>query len=111
MPDTWLQTAMGIGAAFVLLLVWLQSSFVWWPLSPYGFLMGGTYMVNHMMWSSTFVGWLAATIVLRYGGLRLFRELRPLFLGLVLGYYITKLPITVLSAVFGVTQRWGLFSY
>ena len=94
-----------------MLLVWLQSRFVGWPLSPYGFLIASTYMTNRMMWASTFIGWLAATVVLRYGGLRLFRQLRPIALGLVLGYYITKLPITVLSAVFGVTQRWGLFSY
>jgi hypothetical protein len=63
------------------------------------------------MWASIFIGWAAATLVLRYGGLRLFRQLRPIALGLVLGYYLTKLPITVLSALFGVTQRWGLFSY
>jgi len=111
MPENWLRTALGIGASFVLLLVWLQSRFIWWPISPYGFLIASTYMMNHMLWASTFIGWAAATIVLRYGGPRLFRQLRPAFLGLVLGYYITKLPITVLSALFGVTQRWGLFAY
>jgi len=110
-PENWLRVAMALGAAFVLAVVWLQSRFVWWPISPYGFLIASTYMMNHMMWASTFIGWAAATLVLRYGGPRLFRQLRPLFLGLVLGYYITKLPITVLSAVFGVTQRWGLFAY
>jgi hypothetical protein len=109
--DTWLRSALGLGAGFVLLMVWLQSRFLWWPLSPYGFLIASTYLMNHMMWASIFIGWLAAAIVLRYGGLRLFRQLRPLFLGLVLGYYITKLPITALSALLGVTQRWGLFSY
>ena len=110
-PDAWLQGALGLGAAFVLGLVWLQSRFVWWPLSPYGFLIASSYMMNHMMWASTFLGWAAATLVLRYGGPRLFHRLRPVFLGLVLGYYLTKLPITVLSAIFGVTQRWGLFAY
>ena len=110
-PEGVLRAALGVGGGVVLLLVWLQSRFVGWPLSPYGFLIASTYMTNRMMWASTFIGWLAATVVLRYGGLRLFRQLRPIALGLVLGYYITKLPITVLSAVFGVTQRWGLFSY
>jgi len=64
-------------------------------------------MMNHMMWVSVFIGWAAAAIVLRYGGLRLFRTVRPVFLGLVLGYYLPKLPITVLSAIFGITQRWA----
>ncbi len=111
MPDNWLRGALGIGAGFVLILVWLQSRFVWWPLSPYGFLIASTYMMNHMMWVSVFLGWAAAVIVLRYGGLRLFREVRPVFLGLVLGYYLPKLPITALSAIFGITQRWGSFAY
>jgi hypothetical protein len=110
-PENWLRGALAIGGGFVLLLVWLQSRFVWWPLGPYGFLIASTYLMNHMMWASTFIGWAAATAVLRYGGPRLFRQLRPAFLGLVLGYYITKLPITALSAIFGVTQRWGLFAY
>ena len=110
-PEGILRAALGVGGGVVLLLVWLQSRFVGWPLSPYGFLIASTYMTNRMMWASIFIGWLAATVVLRYGGLKMFRQLRPIALGLVLGYYITKLPITVLSAVFGVTQRWGLFSY
>ncbi len=103
--------AMGAGAAVVLLTTYLQSRCMWWPLSPYGFVIASTYMTNHMMWASVFIGWLAATLALRYGGLRPFRSLQPIALGLVLGYYITKLPITVLSAIFGVTQRWGLFAY
>jgi hypothetical protein len=111
MPEGWLQAALGIGGSFVLLLVWVQSRFVWWPISPYGFLLASSYMTNHMMWTSIFLGWACAAIVLRYGGLRRFRDLRPFFLGLVLGYYITKLPITVLSAIFGVSQRTGSFAY
>jgi hypothetical protein len=110
-PDGMLRAALAIGGAVVLGLVWLQSRFVGWPLSPYGFLIASTYYTNTMMWASIFIGWLAATVVLRYGGLKLFRQLRPIALGLVLGYYIMKLPITVLSAIFGVTQRWGLAAY
>jgi hypothetical protein len=109
--DGWLRAALAAGGGFVLLLVWLQGRFVWWPISPYGFLIASSYMMNHMMWASILIGWACAALVLRYGGLRRFRDLRPFFLGLVLGYYITKLPITALSAVFGVTQRWGSFAY
>jgi hypothetical protein len=111
MPEAWLQAALGIGGSFVLLLVWLQGRFVGWPVSPYGFLIASSYMMNHMMWTSILIGWACAATVLRYGGLRRFRALRPFFLGLVLGYYITKLPITALSAILGVTQRWGSFAY
>ena len=105
LPDPWMRGGLGLGAVFVLALVWLQSRFLWWPLSPYGFFIGGTYLMNHMMWSSIFLGWLASSLTLRYGGLRLFRQLRPIFLGLVLGYYIMKLPIAILSACLGITEE------
>ncbi len=92
-------------------LVWLQSRFLWWPLSPFGFFIGSSYIMNHVMWVSIFLGWLAASLTLRYGGLRLFRELRPIALGLVLGYYIMKLPVTVLCAILHIQGTGGSFAY
>ena len=38
-----------------------------------------------VLWSSFFFGWVIKVLVVRYGGLRIFVRLRPLFLGLVLG--------------------------
>ena len=36
-------------------------------------------------WVSIFLGWLAKILILRYGGVRLYRAARPVFLGLIVG--------------------------
>ena len=66
------------------LLLYLRHRFLWWPIHPIGLPVGGTY-VMFFAWSSMALGWLAKWIVLRYGGITLFRRLRPFFLGMVLG--------------------------
>jgi hypothetical protein len=106
-PDNWLRLAVGTGAAFTLLLVWLHSRFVWWPVSPVGFLIASSYETNRSMWMNVFIAWAVSTLIRRYGGLRLFRTLRPAFLGLVLGQYLTQGALAIISSVFGITQPLG----
>lgn len=74
----------GLGAGLMFLLLYLRHRFLWWPIHPIGLPVGGTY-VMFFAWSSMALGWLAKWIVLRYGGITLFRRLRPFFLGMVLG--------------------------
>ena len=73
-----------LGAAVMLALTWLRHTFLWWPVHPIGFAVGGTYMA-FFAWSSMCLGWLLKLLILRYGGARLYHKLRPLFLGMVLG--------------------------
>jgi hypothetical protein len=37
------------------------------------------------IWFSVFVSWLLKLLILKYGGLYLYRVLKPFFLGLILG--------------------------
>lgn len=95
--------AMGAGAAFMLLLTGLQSRFLWWPLSPIGFTIASGWATTHSLWFSTLVGWAGTNLVRRYGGLRLYRQLRPAFLGLILGDYFGE-------ALAGITRALLTFS-
>jgi hypothetical protein len=104
LPDNWLRLALVAGGVFMLALVWLHSSFVWWPVSPVGFLIASSYETNRSMWVNVFIAWLIASLVRRYGGLRLFRSVRPAFLGLVLGDYLTDAGLALLSTIFGLHQ-------
>jgi hypothetical protein len=105
--DNWLRGALVIGAGFTLLVVWLHSRFVWWPVSPVGFLVASSYETNRSMWVNVFIAWCISTLIRRYGGLRLFRTFRPAFLGLVLGDFLTKGGLAIISAAFGITQPIG----
>ena len=36
---------------------------------------------------SLFLGWVCKTLIVRLGGIQLYQRARPLFLGLILGYF------------------------
>lgn len=77
---------MGAGAASLWGLTLLHHTFLWWPLHPIGYLMGASWpMIN--FWFPIFVGWLCKTVILRYGGPKVYRRLLPGFLGLVLAEF------------------------
>jgi hypothetical protein len=102
--DNWLRLALGLGAGVTCLLVWLHLRFLWWPVSPIGFLIASSYETNRSLWFSVFLAWAFTAVVRRYGGLRLYRALRPAFLGLVLGDFLVKGILGLISTFFGFSQ-------
>jgi len=75
---------MGIGVAETIGLAVARNYFLWFPLHPIGLLMCLTYPMNQM-WLSIFLGWLAKTLITRFGGNEGYQKIIPFFLGLVLG--------------------------
>jgi hypothetical protein len=83
-PKEWSIIFTVIGAVVMGLLVAGYHRFIWWPLHPIGYLT--TYSsAMRILWFSYFIGWLCNTLVLRYGGVNRFKEVRRLFVGLVVG--------------------------
>ena len=78
----------GIGAAIMLLLTFMRNSLLWWPIHPIGFAIGPTGPMR-WVWFSVFIAWVIKAVILKYGGIGIFRKLRPLFLGLILGGFAT----------------------
>jgi hypothetical protein len=74
----------GIGAGFMSLLIFMRYRFLWFPVHYLGFPINDTWIMANA-WFSIFLGWLIKLITLRWGGLKAYRNLRPLFLGFVLG--------------------------
>lgn len=73
-----------IGAGVMTFLIFGFHTFIWWPLHPIGYLT--TYSsAMEILWFSFFIGWFCNTLVLRYGGINAFREVRSLFMGLIVG--------------------------
>jgi len=71
----------GLAAAAVIAM---RARFVWWPLHPIGMAISQSYAMD-VMWLSILISWLLKVVLLRYGGLRMYRFALPFFLGLVLG--------------------------
>lgn len=78
--------AFGVGLAFTLFLVVMRTLYVWWPLHPLGYALSASWSLI-VFWFPIFVTWLIKTLILRYGGMKLYRQAMPFFLGLILGEF------------------------
>lgn len=72
------------GAALAVVLQILCMRTPRWPLHPIGLLMVHTFYSNNA-WVSIFLGWLLKVLILRYGGVRVYRAAQPAILGLIMG--------------------------
>ncbi|MEA3402763.1 MAG: DUF6785 family protein [Armatimonadota bacterium] len=78
--------ARGAGLALSLLMLWLRSRFLRFPLNPMGLALAGTF--GHPIWFPIFLAWLAKSMILRLGGAQTYRNLTPVFLGLAIGHFL-----------------------
>jgi len=81
----WVNTA--IGAGVMLLLMLARWYYVWWPLHPIGYPISPIMVMDHL-WFNMFLAWSIKVIVLRYGGVGLYRKTRPFFMGMILGHIV-----------------------
>jgi hypothetical protein len=72
------------GAAVCVLLGVARLRFWWWPFHPVGYIIGNSWGM-HWYLVAFLVGWGAKILVIRYGGLRLYRKTIPLAMGLIMG--------------------------
>jgi len=94
----------GIGSTFMALLTYIKARFVGFPVHPVGLALGLTYPISRI-WFSVFIAWLLKAMILKYGGARAYRTLRPFFLGLVLGAFGSAGGWLIIDA-FGGMSNW-----
>ncbi|NKB71666.1 MAG: hypothetical protein GKR89_31715 [Candidatus Latescibacteria bacterium] len=82
MLPRWIAT--GVGALLMGFLMYARQHILGWPLHYLGMPIGDTWVMS-WVWASIMLGWLLKVVILKYGGVPLYRSLRPFFLGLVLG--------------------------
>ncbi len=81
----WLIRLIGAGVMTGLLL--MQRRFLWWPLHPLGFVVSMDRVMD-TAWFPVFLAWLIKTVLLKYGGLKAYQSLIPVFYGLILGQFV-----------------------
>lgn len=87
MPDV---TRMGFaigGGVVTLALASLRFLFLRFPLHPLGYLIATSYQNECPIWGDIFLIWLVKSLILRLGGVRLYRQLIPCFVGIALGQF------------------------
>lgn len=78
------------GMGFAFFLMFMRRTLVWWPFHAVGYAVSGAddWCMN-FLWVSLLIATTLKGLVLKYGGLRLYRRWTPFFLGLVLGEFVT----------------------
>ncbi|MFB3881923.1 MAG: DUF6785 family protein [Armatimonadota bacterium] len=102
-PDVNGTIAILAGGAVAILLGIMRLRFWWWPLHPVGYVAANTWSI-HWYYLPFLIGWLAKSLVVRYGGLKPYRSTIPLAIGLIVGDLLNS---GAWSAVALLTQgRW-----
>ena len=104
-PDFPATVFTGFGAFFIGFLWWIRTRFPFWPFHPAGYLIASEKSTMGRLWFSIFISWAIKTTLLKIGGIRLYRKVFPLFLGLILGEF------TIGGAWVLVRLFWGIQVY
>ncbi len=77
-----------VGALVCALLSYLRWRIAGFPLHPLGYAMAPSWGIV-VFWFSMLAAWLIKMPIVHYGGMRTFRLLRPFFLGLIFGEFLS----------------------
>lgn len=75
-----------VGIAVTAFLSYMRLTFFWWPLHPIGYALCCSWTIL-VFWFPCVVAWLCKSLVMKYGGMRLYRTLRPLALGMIMSEF------------------------
>jgi hypothetical protein len=106
-PDPARLRWMGLGFAVATMLIRARTFFLWWPFHPAGFALAQAGAAMQWVWFPTLLGWTAKALLLRYGGMRLFRRAIPFFMGLLLG----DIVIACIWSIIGVILDMQMYMF
>lgn len=87
--------AMIVGGGITILLARVRAMGIWAP-HPVGYVLWNTYTMKSFM-VPFFIAWLIKTMLLRFGGSRIYRRSVPLFVGVILGDIVTQASWSVVG--------------
>ena len=96
-----LLSAAGVGLLGTLLLMALKLRFYAWPLHPIAFPIASAWVMDSAL-PAVFIAWLVKTIIMRYGGLRLYRAALPFFLGMILSQSVIGFVRMTIGAILNI---------
>jgi len=91
-PDdvSWKRLAfLAAGGAVMTGLYVMRARLAWWPLSPIGFPICASRRTSDYL-LPVFLAWLIKLILLRFGGNRVYQRAKPLFVGMVVGFFFAQ---------------------
>lgn len=98
-PDTNTLMAIIVGFGTTIALNSVRMKIGWFPFHPVGFAVSSSWSMN-LLWFSMFIAWVVKLLMLRYGGLKLYRRALPFFLGIILGECVVGSFWTIWGIIF-----------
>jgi len=77
------RTAIAVGLCFTLLLNMLRMRLPWFPFHPVGYAVSSSWSLG-LLWLPLLIAWGIKMTLLRYGGLRAYRQALPFFFGVIM---------------------------
>jgi hypothetical protein len=93
--------ALLFGFVFCLILGLLRLNFIGFPLHPLGFAISGTWSMNYV-WLCLMIAWIIKIVMLKIGGLKLYKAALPFFLGVILGELVFGMSWSLISIAFNI---------
>jgi len=96
------------GFLFSMGLLMLRLRFLWWPLHPVGYIVSSWWTFTGL-WFPILISWSIKGLLLRYRGVRAYRQALPFFIGLVMGDVVVASIISILGILLNfrvVYLRW-----
>lgn len=83
-PASWERLLLfGFGGLLMALFTTLRYRLPWWPIHPVGFIVTTTSLLHEI--TAILIVWMFKAIVMRVGGVQMYRRFRPLFFGIIVG--------------------------
>ncbi len=82
------------GLSIAVLLASLRTQVAGFVLNPLGYALCGSWTMK-VFWFPCLVAWMLKTLILRYGGMKLYSKARPFFLGMILGEFTMAVLFTL----------------
>ncbi|MCL5269190.1 MAG: hypothetical protein M1457_01205 [bacterium] len=97
-----------VGLLVALFLGAMRMKYTWWLWHPVGYATSTCWSMEKL-WFCLFLGWLAKSLITRYGGAVAYRKSLPFFVGLVMGEFVTGSLWMIYGALANMTvyRFWG----
>jgi hypothetical protein len=93
------RAAIAFGFFLTLALNALRVRLPWFPFHPVGYAVSSSWSLS-LLWLPLLIAWVIKSLLLRYGGLRAYRQALPFFLGVILGECVAGSLWTLIGIAF-----------
>jgi hypothetical protein len=95
------RAAIAVGFFLTLALNAIRMRAGWFPFHPVGYAVSGSWSLS-LLWLPLLIAWIVKSLLLRYGGLKAYRQALPFFLGIILGECVIGSLWMLIGIVFNI---------